>query len=66
MLDLDGGGQRRFLAEQPGQYAHCLAFDATGDRLAVGCRVVPARTAFFHEAAGQVHVYDLLRGSTRS
>ncbi len=61
LLELDDNGPSRFLAEQPGQYAHCLAFDATGERLAVGCRVVPANAPFFREAAGQVYVYDLRR-----
>src|SRR5262249_37037288 len=59
LIELDSRGPSRTLAELPGQYAHSLAFDAKGERLAVGCRVVPTKTDFFRESAGQVHVYDL-------
>jgi WD40 repeat protein len=64
LLELDSTGPRRLLREEKGQYAQCLAFDSTGNKLAVGCRIVTPGT-FFRETGGQVYLYDVRDPSAR-
>jgi WD40 repeat protein len=61
LLDLTTG-QARTLAMPSGRnYPQALAFDASGERLAVALRTIPADATFFKEVAAGSLIFDLRR-----
>jgi WD40 repeat protein len=57
------GREEKAIDELPrGEIPESLAFDAHGQRLAVGVRKIDSDAPFFYEVNGEVRVYDLRRG----
>jgi WD40 repeat protein len=67
VLSLAGGTSREIQlpAGPPVQYPHSLAFDADGQRLAVGVRLVDPTADFFREVGDRVLLYDLRQAELR-
>ena len=56
---LPNGQKVRLLDQGTGHVTQSLAFDANGERLAVGTKHMPNGATFFKETAGSVTIYDL-------
>jgi WD40 repeat protein len=58
---LPEGTPLRAIELAAGQYGNSIAFDARGERLAVGVRIVDQKADFFREVGDRIKIYDLRR-----